>query len=227
MSNQSLTNVYQMIMDDVIKNIKPEFENDGVDEQVLVELQQLWEMKLHQSGAMPSQRDDYGAGAADFLYPHSQLGMNYNPRALPHLQQQQQFQFQQPGPFGMPPANRGPTTTPSGMYNHHYIPQADGVCEERETAATAPERQTQGQADAIPQLDGKNDTTATRDLDAEELSGMDSEGEEEPETEDFVLCQFDKVQRTKNKWKVNLKDGIMHIGGREYIFHKAMGEFEW
>jgi transcription initiation factor TFIIA large subunit len=31
----------------------------------------------------------------------------------------------------------------------------------------------------------------------------------------------------KNKRKCNLKDGIMNLNGRDYLFHKATGEFEW
>lgn len=31
----------------------------------------------------------------------------------------------------------------------------------------------------------------------------------------------------KNKRKANLKDGIMHINGKDYVFSKATGEFEW
>ncbi|RAL16669.1 transcription initiation factor IIA large subunit [Aspergillus homomorphus CBS 101889] len=42
-----------------------------------------------------------------------------------------------------------------------------------------------------------------------------------------MLCTYDKVQRVKNKWKCTLKDGILTSGGKEYVFHKGQGEFEW
>ncbi|TPR11089.1 short chain dehydrogenase family protein [Aspergillus niger] len=42
-----------------------------------------------------------------------------------------------------------------------------------------------------------------------------------------MLCTYDKVQRVKNKWKCTLKDGILTTGGKEYVFHKGQGEFEW
>jgi len=32
---------------------------------------------------------------------------------------------------------------------------------------------------------------------------------------------FHQVTRTKNRWKCSLKDGIMHIEGREYAFSKG------
>ena len=55
----------------------------------------------------------------------------------------------------------------------------------------------------------------------------DSDGEIDEESDNIVLCQYDKVSRTKNKWKCVLKDGIMLINGRDYLFHKATGDFEW
>ncbi|KAI5285255.1 transcription factor IIA subunit alpha [Ascosphaera acerosa] len=42
-----------------------------------------------------------------------------------------------------------------------------------------------------------------------------------------MLCTYDKVQRVKNKWKCTLKDGVLSCGGKEYVFHKGNGEFEW
>ena len=36
-----------------------------------------------------------------------------------------------------------------------------------------------------------------------------------------------QVYRVKAKWKFQLKDGIMRMGGFEYVFHKANGEAEW
>jgi hypothetical protein len=34
-----------------------------------------------------------------------------------------------------------------------------------------------------------------------------------------------QVVRNKNKWKRIMKNGIVHIDGREYVFSKATGEF--
>lgn len=53
------------------------------------------------------------------------------------------------------------------------------------------------------------------------------QGEEEPHTQHLVLAQFDKVTRTKSRWKCTLKDGIMHLNGRDILFNKANGEFDF
>uniref|UniRef100_A0A182VYK4 Transcription initiation factor IIA subunit 1 n=1 Tax=Anopheles minimus TaxID=112268 RepID=A0A182VYK4_9DIPT len=83
------------------------------------------------------------------------------------------------------------------------------------------------------------------DLDKEEEDDLDAEGgaEEEPlnseddvtdedasdlfDTDNVVVCQYDKITRSRNKWKFYLKDGIMHIGGKDYVFQKSNGDAEW
>ncbi|QIW97929.1 hypothetical protein AMS68_003447 [Peltaster fructicola] len=52
-------------------------------------------------------------------------------------------------------------------------------------------------------------------------------GDDEDELGDTILCTYDKVQRVKNKWKCTLKDGVLNTGGKEWLFHKGQGEFEW
>ena len=62
----------------------------------------------------------------------------------------------------------------------------------------------------------------------EELgSDLDDSEEETLETDNRVLCQYEKVMRIKNKRKCTLKDGIMHLNGRDHLFSKAQGEFEF
>lgn len=95
-------------------------------------------------------------------------------------------------------------------------------------------------APAIPQLDGveDEDTKGTiKDEDDEDainsdLDDSDEEGQGEMDNDDddegdSILCTYDKVQRVKNKWKCTLKDGVMSVNGKEWVFHKGTGEFEW
>jgi len=46
-------------------------------------------------------------------------------------------------------------------------------------------------------------------------------------SDNVVVCQFDKIQRVRNKWRFSLKDGIMNLNGKDYVFQKATGESEW
>ena len=38
---------------------------------------------------------------------------------------------------------------------------------------------------------------------------------------DTLLAQFDKVTRTKNRWKCVLRSGVLKLGGREALFQSA------
>ncbi|KXT17263.1 hypothetical protein AC579_5808 [Pseudocercospora musae] len=94
---------------------------------------------------------------------------------------------------------------------------------------------------AIPQLDGDADeddekpdvkdeddeNAINSDLDDSDDDGAGVMGDDEDELGDTILCTYDKVQRVKNKWKCTLKDGVMSVNGKEWVFHKGMGEFEW
>lgn len=63
------------------------------------------------------------------------------------------------------------------------------------------------------------------DSDDDALRG-DNEDDEDGDIQ-TVLCLFEHVRRTKNKWKCVLKDGIVNVNGRDFAFNKANGEFEW
>ncbi|GAM90711.1 hypothetical protein ANO11243_087560 [Dothideomycetidae sp. 11243] len=90
----------------------------------------------------------------------------------------------------------------------------------------------------IPQLDGDFSDDEKADIKDDEdenaiNSDLDDSGdelnnaEEDDDDIDSMLCTYDKVQRVKNKWKCTLKDGVLSANGKEYLFHKAQGEFEW
>ncbi|KAK4672613.1 transcription factor IIA subunit alpha [Podospora pseudopauciseta] len=84
------------------------------------------------------------------------------------------------------------------------------------------------------QVDGGEDDMKDEDLDDDainsDLDDSDDNKEDEDEDDDMghmMLCMYDKVQRVKNKWKCTLKDGVLTVNGKEYVFHKATGEYEW
>lgn len=72
------------------------------------------------------------------------------------------------------------------------------------------------QGDATADSDDENDEDAINsDLDDPEDDEIDNDDEDE--VPQRMLCMYDKVQRTKNKWKCVLKDGVLTINGREYV----------
>ncbi|XP_036438337.1 transcription initiation factor IIA subunit 1 isoform X1 [Colossoma macropomum] len=120
---------------------------------------------------------------------------------------------------------------------------------------TQAQQAAQQQPPMMLQVDGAGDTSSEEDEEEEDEydedededkdkdGGEDGQVEEEPlnsgddvsdeedqelfDTENVVVCQYDKIHRSKNKWKFHLKDGIMNLNGRDYVFSKAIGDAEW
>ncbi|XP_061889821.1 transcription initiation factor IIA subunit 1 isoform X1 [Entelurus aequoreus] len=135
-------------------------------------------------------------------------------------------------------------------------PQGAAVPQAQVQPQQATPGQTQApQPPIMLQVDGAGDTSSDEDEDEEEEYDEDEEEEKEKEageegqveeeslnsgddvsdeedqelfdTENVVVCQYDKIHRSKNKWKFHLKDGIMNLNGRDYVFSKAIGDAEW
>ncbi|KAG0163115.1 hypothetical protein DFQ30_000728, partial [Apophysomyces sp. BC1015] len=79
----------------------------------------------------------------------------------------------------------------------------------------------------IAQLDGEDDDDNDINSDLDDTDDADDDAEGAEEVENIILCLYDKVTRTKNKWKCVLKDGITLVNGRDYLFNRANGDFEW
>lgn len=81
---------------------------------------------------------------------------------------------------------------------------------------------------AVPPNDVGEDDDDEPPLNENDDDDLDDVDEvEEQNTQHLVLAQFDKVTRTKSRWKCSLKDGIMHINNKDILFNKATGEFDF
>ena len=108
----------------------------------------------------------------------------------------------------------------SGSRLIHGAPQLDGPGDEDED-----EDDKTGIKDELFDDDDDEDAINS-DLDDPD-DALPEEEQEEGKPNQVMLCTYDKVARVKNKWKCTLKDGVLITGGREYVFHRAQGEFEW
>lgn len=135
-------------------------------------------------------------------------------------------------PTGSPPMGSAALQLPGGSSattNGGHMGQNDGADDasriKHEDAGRRKEMHS------IPQLDGAledaDEDAINSDLDDPDELGSDADGEGDDEGGSIMLCLYDKVQRTKNKWKCVMKDGILNINGKEYVFSRATGEYEW
>ncbi|GAA6007766.1 hypothetical protein JCM11491_003957 [Sporobolomyces phaffii] len=181
MSNRQVPAVYRTIIDDVVHQVRPEFEQIGVEEAVLQELLRLWELKLAQSRVADFSSDERMGPVAQQFPPLTADQVALNQQLLQQQQQQSK----------------------SGSVKKEGDDKSGAKGEDD---------------DAInSDLDSSED-----ELDEEaELAGGDDQGG------DIVIALYEKVQRVKNKWKVTLKDGLISVNGKDYLFSKCSGEFEW
>ncbi|TBU31637.1 transcription factor IIA, alpha/beta subunit [Dichomitus squalens] len=316
MSNKIVPSIYRAVIDDVIANIKPEFDDFGVSEEVLAELQSKWEAKViasHVADFEPPAPPPAPAPAHTAYPPHPMHTMqhgHYPPHTAyappphpmqvatqPHVKTEPvDGRYVLSGPqsmaqYGIPtlsgpqipsrpvaPGQQVPSYPP---INGARPPSAAGQAPPPPTARYPPAVATQPVAARIPQVDGSSASASTSRIpqvdgpsssssespspppsqnnyaprashpslpqpslnsspakvdDSEainsDLDDSDSDNEQEgieggTADTDIVFCTYDKVARVKNKWKCVLKDGMIHVNGKDYLFAKCTGEFEW
>ncbi|NXO22522.1 TF2AY factor, partial [Cisticola juncidis] len=79
--------------------------------------------------------------------------------------------------------------------------------------------------------DGDNEDLQIDIVEEDPLNSGDDVSEQDTadlfDTDNVIVCQYEKIHRTKNKWKFYLKDGVMSIEGKDHVFAKATGDAEW
>lgn len=321
-SQLSVLKLYTTVVDDVISGVRDCFLDDGVDEQILQELKQLWKTKLAASGAMdPPQPEvpsmppppalqnfqkanggnlipkrtemappgssqhsggEHGAPASS-AHPHHVLDPNNKVPVQLTLPAQPGVPGSQPRSFTI----QIPASALNGNKLHQVLtgpiinatislpqPLAATLLQQHINSALAGQQNEfdgggGGRSGAAPfSLDGALDSSDDEgsnvgdgsedgggDDDEDEESAEERAEEEEEErdesggaeeeplnsgddvsdeetgdmfdTENVVVCQYDKITRSRNKWKFYLKDGIMNLSGKDYVFQKANGDAEW
>nr|CAD7394131.1 unnamed protein product [Timema cristinae] len=293
--------LYNSVIEDVISGVRECFLDEGVDEQVLQELKQIWETKLINSKAVeanpeppepqPPQKEGRnnasnktgGANtkkASALAVAASEPAHMVNQSSGFPLQQQQsqnQQQSQQPqAQQSQLPLHHHHQQQHQQMTASNQLPQQS---HQPTILATDPNKQVPIQI-TLPAQAGSPDSqprvltiqvpasalqgntlhsvltgpviSATMSLPPqvassllqqhEPLNSGDDVSDDDPtdlfDTDNVVVCQYDKVRRLKkmltfqitrsrNKWKFYLKDGIMSLGGKDYVFQKANGDAEW
>lgn len=289
MSNKIVPGIYRSVIDEVIAAIKPEFDEYGVPEDVLAELQHKWESKVIASHVAEFETPQAAPAAPPAPHvqplhqsypPHPMHMMQTHPHyANPYAHMAATVTATGAAPQGQPtvktepienrymlaPYTLPPLPGPNVAARPPVLPPHPGV---PARPTYAPVAQPQQQTPRIPQVDGPSESSDDDDspspppsgsfaprtmhpslpqpvaavqraqtpADSEainsDLDDSDTENEEEADEggvgdSDIVFCTYDKVARVKNKWKCVLKDGMIHVNGKDYLFAKCTGEFEW
>ncbi|XP_057957598.1 uncharacterized protein LOC131150724 isoform X2 [Malania oleifera] len=110
------------------------------------------------------------------------------------------------------------------------IPQCDGFNDGYDDVLRTEDYNTPSSYDALPGNDVGTPKLPNNEFieedepplneDDDELDDLE-QANEEPSINDLVLAQFEKVSRTKSKWKCVLRDGMMRLNDKDILFTKV------
>jgi len=112
------------------------------------------------------------------------------------------------------------------------LPQVDGGPTMSSSSSDSEEDEDEHISRIVERIDDKAEADDDDGGDEEPLNSADDQSDDEDldtlfESNNIIVCQFEKVNRARTKWKFTLKDGIMHLNGKDYCFQKCTGEAEW
>ncbi|KAF7371881.1 Transcription initiation factor IIA large subunit [Mycena venus] len=249
--------IYHNVIDDVISAIRQDFKDYCVPEDVLAKLQHKWEDKIIASRVAefepPSSAPHLPPYAAMQMMPqHTPVHHSYAPSLQPQIAQQSPIdnRYIRNGatyPFPLLPSPKindkspDPDCTKSVFSFGHGppqglapIPQVDGPSENSDDSPTSapPAYPSRIAYPSLPQpqvwsltapVDSETINSDLDDSDTGDEDLVDSAGA----NPDIVFCTYDKVAHVKSKWKCVLKDGMIHANGKDYLFSRCTGEFDW
>ncbi|KAJ3451994.1 transcription initiation factor iia subunit [Anaeramoeba flamelloides] len=110
--------------------------------------------------------------------------------------------------------------------NDIFYQAAQGV-PEKENQKPTNEKEEENSVDNLSELEaGEEDEVEEEPLNSDD----DISSSDEEETDDLILCQYDKirmVKASKDKFRCDLKNGVLHASGKDYVFSRVKGEFVW
>lgn len=253
MSNVEASKLYETIIDEVINDLRQDFEDLGIDELTLQDLRRIWCEKLSQTHVARFPWDDEVANGQGMQAQMSGLGFSAPPGMMPpqsHINTglelpggEPSFSYPTQTNLGLEIPNLGTmgsqdVDNTTGLMLPR-INQADGTIEFTMELSQAQklmkkwngkqEKNIIGQADGnLEDDDGLFNESDDINSDLDDGLELEKSDDEDGDAEgQIMLCLYDRVQRVKNKWKCNLKEGIANIDGKDYVFQKATGELEW
>lgn len=114
------------------------------------------------------------------------------------------------------------SAAPLSTYAPASIPQRDGPSESAPGEEGAP---LESQAGVGEEDLGEEDEELGED---DDLEGLDMPTHvSEDEIANHILGQFDRVHRSKARWRMTLRDCILCLDDRDYLLHKVSGEFQF
>lgn len=247
MSCTSVKEVYLRVIDATIARTKSELEEEGEpNERLIATLDHLrtgWQTRLLRSQVFDERTEAQAAVREGRIVkneiPTEKAEQGSTQKTLPPVRYDKMYSASASG-AGRPagPVGRPQPHIPAAAKKEHApavvekVPQGDGPGEEppaKRARVDSAELKEDGSRPGRDVAAGEADVANGNPGDEESESSVDSELEGDSDQEDpdhFILAQHDKVRKGQ-KWKVMLRDGVVHINGRDYLFGRATCDLEW
>ncbi|KAF7372310.1 Transcription factor IIA alpha beta subunit [Mycena venus] len=232
--------IYHNVIDDVISAIRQDFKDYCIPEDVLAKLQHKWEDKIIASRVAefepPSSAPHLQPYAAMQMMPqHTPVHHSYAPSLQPQIAQQSPIDNRYMRNARTPTAQKDYSLSVMDLRREsHPFPQVDGPSENFDDSPT-PAPPAYPSRIAFPSLPQPQVWSLTAPVDSDTInSDLDDSDTGDEDLADgaganpnIVFCTYDKVAHVKSKWKCILKDGMIHANGKDYLFSRCTGEFDW
>ncbi|KAJ3176421.1 listerin E3 ubiquitin protein ligase 1 [Geranomyces variabilis] len=242
--------VYTHVINEVCDAMSATFAETGVGQNVLAELRQVWKQKISHARIAEfefveeyeGQYQPYDDGGNGAFYPADGVDQSASFAAAANLVALAAASATTAGLGRLPqedgagddevldPASSAPADPGLSQRDIDALVHKLWM---KKRAAEAQGLAAHRKSKRIGQHDGVDDDDDEDDDDDNDDGGINSDLDDDDSEDDsydpqhLILCQYEKVNRVKNKWKCALKDGIITVNGRDYVFNKANGEFEW
>ena len=222
-TRNEITDLYKLVIDDVMLKLQNDFENMGIDEGVLFELQETWESKLIETKALGTTEveipivNPLEGQITQLDGPLDDTVEDINGKDTYYEYEDEDVKKNEEKPIKHDAESDSDS---QGVKDDYFDKEPIEHNKEDSTKMNDDqEKSSVKQPDDLgSDLDSDNDSQKSTISDTKALQTLQN---------NFILCQYEKVSRTRNKWKCVLRDGIVHIDDYDYAFNRATAEFEW
>eukprot|EP00911_Craspedida_sp_UC1_P002138 UC1_evm1s1645 len=249
--------VYMEIIDEVAIHMRQTFLDEGVDEQVLLDLKRKWAENLEESGALVPRENPLApqtttadadpnttttttsaaAPAADTAAPTANAAAAAAATRgafYPHASASASA-----AAAAATTTNTATATTTATTTTAEQVSALEARAPESYGGFKQADNEVAAVAAALPQTDGADggdgssaeaggEIIGSRDEATSSEEESSEEEEEDEESTNYIICQWERIRkRTTHKWGASLSSGIMHLNGKDFMFNKCLGEYTW
>ncbi|KAM0677467.1 transcription factor IIA subunit alpha [Binucleata daphniae] len=196
--NFEMTRVYRDIIEEVMRGLKAEQDEMKISIKQLNELKTLWGQKLREM-TTPTEMPSY-----NFRSISTNETINKSAGST--------------GSAGSVSADSAGSVSAGSAGSISSANSVGSICSETTHSAKTNEKNDD---------DDKSVDHKSFDDFSSELTESNNDEKLEAQHPNYMMCLYDKVDKSKDRWRVKMKQGFLNIGKSEFAFDTAHGSLYW